>query len=69
MDNKDYTELFLMLKNITGHDYNTYKRKGSLKKLRNDVHTYESMQNLKYSDGRDLFPMVSKGFLYILNHP
>ena len=27
------------------------------------------MQNLKYGDGRDLFPMVWKGFLYILSHP
>ena len=34
-----------------------------------DAHTYESMQNLKYGDGSDLFPMVWKGFLYILNHP
>ena len=31
-----------------------------------DVHTYKSMQNLKYGDGRDLFSMVLKGFLYIL---
>ena len=23
-----------------------------------DVHTYKSMQNLKYGDGRDRFPMV-----------
>ena len=34
-----------------------------------DVHTYKSMQNLKYGDGRDLFSMVWKGFLYILSHP
>ena len=34
-----------------------------------DVHTYESMQNLKYGDGRDFFPMFWKGFLYILSHP
>ena len=33
-----------------------------------DVHTYKSMQNLEYGDGRDLFPMVWKGFLYILSH-
>ena len=30
-----------------------------------DAHTYKSMQNLKYGNGRDLFPMVRKGFLYI----
>ena len=24
---------------------------------------------VKYGDGRDLFPMVWKGFLYILGHP
>ena len=34
-----------------------------------DVHTYKSMQNLEYGDGRDLFPIVWKGFLYILSHP
>ena len=34
-----------------------------------DVHTYKSMQNLKYGDGRDLFPMALKGFLYILSPP
>ena len=27
------------------------------------------MQNHNYGDGRDLFPMVWKGFLYILSHP
>ena len=34
-----------------------------------DDHTYKSIQNLKYDDGRDLFPMRWKGFLYILSHP
>ena len=34
-----------------------------------DVHTYKSMQNLEYGDGRDFFPMVWKGFLHILSHP
>ena len=34
-----------------------------------DVHTYKSMQNPKYGDGRDLFPVAWKGFLYILSHP
>ena len=34
-----------------------------------DVHTYESMQNPEYSDGRDRFPVVWKGFLYILSQP
>ena len=34
-----------------------------------DVHTYKSMQNLECGDGRDLFPIVWKGFLYILSHP
>jgi len=34
-----------------------------------DVHTYKSMQNLKYGDGRDLFPLGWKRFLYILSHP
>ena len=29
-----------------------------------DVNTYKSMQNLKYGDGRDLFPVV-----YISTHP
>ena len=38
-------------------------------RLEIDVHTYKSMQNLKYGDGRDLFPMVWKGFLYNLSHP
>ena len=33
------------------------------------VHTFKSMQNLKYGDGRDLFPMALKGFLYILSPP
>ena len=31
-----------------------------------DVHTYKSMQNPKYGDGRDLFPVGWKRFLYIL---
>ena len=26
------------------------------------------MQNLKYGDGGDIFPMFWKGFLYILSH-
>ena len=26
-----------------------------------DAHTYKSMQNLKYGDGRDLFPVGWKG--------
>ena len=30
-----------------------------------DVHTYRSMQNLKYGDVRDLPPVVWKGFIYI----
>ena len=34
-----------------------------------DVHTYKSMKNLEYGDGRDVFPIVWKGFLYILSHP
>ena len=34
-----------------------------------DVHTYKSMQNLKYGDGWDLFPMFWKEFPYILSHP
>ena len=34
-----------------------------------DVHTYKSMQNLKYGEGRDIFPLVWKEFLYILSHP
>ena len=34
-----------------------------------DVHTYKSVQNPKYGDGWDLFPVVWKGFLYILSHP
>ena len=34
-----------------------------------DVHTYKSKQNLKYGDGRDLFPMALKIFLYILSPP
>ena len=34
-----------------------------------DNHTYKSMQNLKYGDGRDLFPMALKGLLYILSPP
>ena len=33
-----------------------------------DVHTYKSMQNSKYSDGRDLFPVVWKEFLHIKSH-
>ena len=33
-----------------------------------DVHTYKSIQNPKYGDGGDLFPVVWKGFLYILSH-
>ena len=62
----------------------SYKlRGGSQKKLRKkvwtkifkvgrsdiDVHTYESMRNPEYSDGRDRFPVVWKGFLYILSQP
>ena len=27
-----------------------------------DVHTYKSMQNPKYGDGRALFPVVWRGF-------
>ena len=34
-----------------------------------DVHTSKSMQSFKYGDGRDLFPMALKGFLYILSPP
>ena len=34
-----------------------------------DVHTYKSMQNIKHGDGRDLFLMALKGFLYILSLP
>ena len=30
------------------------------------VHTYKSMQNIKYGDGRYIFPAVLEGFLYIL---
>ena len=30
-----------------------------------DGHTYKSMQTHKYGDGRDLFPVVWKGLLYI----
>ena len=34
-----------------------------------DVHTYKSIHNLKYGEGRDLFPRGWKGFLYIVSHP
>ena len=34
-----------------------------------EVPTYKSIQNLKYVDGRDLFPMALKVFLYILRTP
>ena len=35
-----------------------------------DVHTYKSMQNLKYGDGRDLFFLwFGKDFFFILGHP
>ena len=34
-----------------------------------DIHTNKSMQNPKYGNGRDIFPVVWKGFLYILSHP
>ena len=34
-----------------------------------DVHAYKSIQNPKYGDGRDLFPVVWKEFLYVLSHP
>ena len=27
-----------------------------------DVHTYRSMQNLKYGDGRDLFPTALRNY-------
>ena len=27
-----------------------------------DVHTYKDMQNLKYGDGRDLFPWFGRDF-------
>ena len=33
------------------------------------VQTYRSMQNPKYDDSRDLFPVVLKGLLYILGVP
>ena len=34
-----------------------------------NVHTFKSMQNPKYGDGRYPFPVVWKGFLYISSHP
>ena len=34
-----------------------------------DIHSYKCMQNLNYGDGRDLFPMALKGYLYILSPP
>ena len=33
-----------------------------------DVHTSKSMHNLKYCDGRDLFPVVWKAVLNILSY-
>ena len=33
------------------------------------VHTYYSMQNPKYGDSRNLYPMILKLFLYVSSHP
>ena len=34
-----------------------------------NAHTYKSIKNPKYDDGRDLFPLLWKGFHYILRYP